>query len=215
MSFAAMAIRLALACCLGGLFGASAAAADDSKPAAAAPATPVEDFANEYKLFKEQLSALPKKIEDTSREVEGKTAAASTHDQLNALRAIVSSALAQVADNGSVARLGQSALGYTRQKLTDLSQDSHYTKDQRAYLIKEWTTTAQLTSGAVDELEASRKELADLLKVLQSNDDFMRELEALNNAAKVVEVIRDLTSGLREISGHLKVILQRMNGPNM
>jgi hypothetical protein len=37
----------------------------------------------------------------------------------------------------------------------------------------------------------------------------------LNNAAKTAEVIRDLTNGLREISAHLKVLLQRMNSPSM
>src|SRR5262249_44850678 len=174
-----------------------------------------DDFAKQYKDFKDQLTALPKRIEETSRSVEGQISGANTHEQLNALRGIVSAALAQVVDNGPVAKMGQSAVNYTRRKLTDLQQDTHYTKEQREYLIKEWTATAKLTSGAVDELEAARKELADLLKVLQSSDDYIGELEALNNATKTVEVIRDLTAGLREISGHLKVILQRMSGPNM
>ena len=214
MSVIALAIRVVLIGCVVGLL-ATPAHSEDAKPSGSAAATPVDDFAKEYKDFKERLTALPKKIEDTSRSVEGQTAAASTHQQLNALRAIVSTALAQVADNGAVAKMGQTALNYTRRKLSDLQQDTHYTKDQREYLIKEWTATSRLTAGAVDELEASRKELADLLKVLQSNDDFLKELEQLNNAAKTVEVIRDLTAGLREISGHLKIILQRMNSPSM
>ena len=220
MSVIELTIRVVLVGCFVG-FLATSSHAEETKPsgnAAATPATPaspVDDFAQEYKKFKEQLTALPKKIEETSRSVEGKTTAASTHQQINALRGIVSTALAQVVDNGPVAKMGQTALNFTRQKLTDLQQDTHYTKEQREYLIKEWTATSRLTAGAVDELEAARKELADLLKVLQSNDDYIGELEALNNAAKTVEVIRDLTSGLREISAHLKVLLQRMNSPSM
>jgi hypothetical protein len=223
VSIIALAIRVVLVGCFVG-FLAVPSRSEDAKPSGsaanppatpAAPATPVDDFGQEYKKFKEQLTDLPKKIEETSRLVEGRTTAASTHAQIDALRAIVSTALAQVVDNGPVAKLGQTALNFTRQKLTDLQQDTHYTKEQREYLIKQWTATSRLTAGAVDELEVARKELTGLLKVLQSNDDYIGELEALNNAAKTVEVIRDLTSGLREISAHLKVLLQRMNSPSM
>ena len=177
-----------------------------TNPSGIGAATPVDDFATQYKQFKDTLTTLPKKIEDTSRLVEGNSSGAGAHQQLDALRAIVSEALTQVADNGPVAKLGQTALNYTRRKLTDFQQDTHFTKEQREYLVKEWSATSRLTLAAVEELEAARKELTDLLKVLQSNEDFMGELEALNNAAKTVEVIRDLTIGLREISGRLKVI---------
>ncbi len=200
--------------------GADTAAAPAPSTAAASastagPLTPGDDFANEYKQFKDELAALPKRIEETSIAVEGKASAAAAHQQLDALRALVSKALAQVVDNGPVAKIGQTALNVAQRKLDDLRQDTHYTKQQRDYLIKQWTENLRATSNAVDELEAARKELADLLKVLQSNDDFMGELEALNNATKTAEAVRDLSSGMREISVHLRLILQRMNGPNM
>ena len=214
------AIQLAVCAALIGCAAAAGLPAHAQNPnppsaGAAAAASPVDDFAKEYRQFKESLTGLPKKIEDTTRSVEGHVNGAVAHQQLSALRAIVAEALKQVADNGPVARMGQNALGFSRRKLSDLQQDTHYTKEQREYLIKEWTGTSQLTTNAVNDLEAARKELADLLKVLQSNEDFIGELETLNSATKTVEAIRDLTSGLREISDHLKMILVRMNAKSM
>ena len=65
------------------------------------------------------------------------------------------------------------------------------------------------------DLDEARKELAGLLRVLQSNEDFMQELEALNNAAKTIEVLRALTNDMREISNHLRNIIKRMAVPSM
>src|SRR5436853_36894 len=82
-------------------------------PSGNAAATPVDDFAKEYRQFKESLTGLPKKIEDTTRSVEGHVNGAVAHQQLSALRAIVAEALKQVADNGSVAKIGQTALNFS------------------------------------------------------------------------------------------------------
>ncbi len=82
MSIIALAIRVVLVGCFVGFF-ATSSHAEETKPSGNAaatpgtPATPVDDFGQEYKKFKEQLTALPKKIEDTSRSVEGKRCEAS------------------------------------------------------------------------------------------------------------------------------------------
>src|SRR5947208_16341724 len=81
---------------------AGAQNANPASPSGNAAATPVDDFAKEYRQFKESLTGLPKKIEDTTRSVEGHVNGAVAHQQLSALRAIVAEALKQVADNGSV-----------------------------------------------------------------------------------------------------------------
>ena len=179
------------------------------------PATPVDEFAQEYKKLKDSLASLPKKIEDTGRSVDQNTNPESAKTQIDTLRGVVSTVLAQVADNGPVSEMGQAALDFARSKLKEMEQDTHFTKEQRDFLTSQWQSTTETTEAAVKDLDEARKELAGLLRVLQSNEDFMQELEALNNSAKTIEVLRALTNDMREISNHLRNIIKRMAVPSM
>jgi hypothetical protein len=51
------------------------------------PATPVDEFAQEYKKLKDSLASLPKRIEDTGRSVDQNTNPESAKTQIDALRA--------------------------------------------------------------------------------------------------------------------------------
>lgn len=176
---------------------------------------PMDDFASEYAKLKQQLKDLPKTIDDTGTAVERNTNANTTKQQIDSLRSIVSNVLSQVADNGSISRMGQAALNYANAKLKESENDTHFTSEQRSYLVAQWKTRVASTVEAVKGLEEARRELAGLLQSLQSNEDFLQELEALNNAAQTVEVLRTLTKDLREISGHLRNIIQHMAVPSM
>jgi chromosome segregation ATPase len=179
------------------------------------PATPVDEFAQEYKKLKDSLASLPKRIEDTGRSVDQNTNPENAKTQIDTLRGIVSTVLAQVADNGPVSKMGQDALDFARSKLKEMEQDTHFTKEQRDFLTSQWQSTTETTEAAVKDLDDARKELSGLLRVLQSNEDFMQELEALSNAAKTIEVLRALTNDMREISNHLRNLIKRMTVPSM
>jgi chromosome segregation ATPase len=179
------------------------------------PATPVDEFAQEYKKLKDSLASLPKRIEDTGRSVDQNTNPENAKTQIDTLRGIVSTVLAQVADNGPVSKMGKDALDFARSKLKEMEQDTHFTKEQRDFLTSQWQSTTETTEAAVKDLDDARKELAGLLRVLQSNEDFMQELEALSNAAKTIEVLRALTNDMREISNHLRNLIKRMTVPSM
>lgn len=179
------------------------------------PATPVDEFAKQYKALKDSLSGLPKKIEETGGAVEQNTNANATKAQIDTLRSIVSTILGQVADNGPVSKMGQAALDFARAKLKEMQENTQFTKDQREFLIAQWKATLETTAIAVKDLEQARKELADLLRVLQSNQDFLQELEILSSAAQTIDVLRALTRDMREISRNLQNIIQRMAVPSM
>jgi chromosome segregation ATPase len=181
----------------------------------AAP-TEMDAFVKEYGAFKDSLTALPKKIEETSSQVDSAANPAAAHQQIDALRAIVSEMLALVADNGKVASLGRTAVNHAHRKLAELQQDTRFSKAQRDQLVAEWQRVSRETDAAVADLEVARKELSELLRLLQSNEDFLAELEELNQASKTVEAIRTLTLSLRDISARLKDLIQnRMKVPSM
>src|SRR5689334_3588210 len=81
-------------------------AAQTPPAAPAAQNSPVDDFAKQYKVFKDALTDLPRKIDEANGQVQSNNDPASANDQLDSLRGIVSSVLGLVADNGPVASLG-------------------------------------------------------------------------------------------------------------
>lgn len=177
--------------------------------------TPVDQFAKEYKKLKDSLAGLPKEIDESGKKIQTNTNPVSAKTQLYELRRIVSTVLAQVADNGPVSKMGDAAVNFANSKLKEMESDTHFTQEQRNFLITQWKAAAETTTNAVKDLNAARKELAGLLRVLQSNEDFLQELENLNNAAQTVTVLQNLTRDMQEISNHLKNIINRMSVPSM
>ena len=190
---------------------AGAAAAQATSETAA-----IDDFAREYKALREGLADLPKKIEDANRLVETNADPATAQKQLDALRAVVSQVLGLVADNGTVAKLGQTAVGAARRKLNEHRQGGPFTQEQREYLVREWQRVTKETEGAVADLDAARKEVADLLRLIQTNEDFLKELQALHQAHQTIEVVKNLTASLRDISHRLRdLVHNKMKVPSM
>jgi len=187
--------------------------------AAAQPAgdsAAIDDFARAFKTLKDSLGELPKKIEDANRLVETNADPVTAQKQLDALRAIVSQVLGLVADNGTVATLGQTAVTAARRKLTEHRQETRFTQEQKDYLAREWQRVTRETESAVADLDAARKELAELLRLIQTNEDFLKELQELHQAHQTIEVIKTLTASLRDVSYRLRDLIQnRMKVPSM
>ena len=69
------------------------------------------------------------------------------------------------------------------------------------------------TEGAIRDLERARKDFADLLRTLQTNEDFIDELLQVREHEKALEVIHKLTDGIKDASDKLKKLLTTLKSP--
>src|SRR5262249_55781325 len=99
---------------------------------------PVEEFSRQLDELKKTFIELNKRIEASATAMNGATNPDASRREIAELRAIVSSLLGAVADNGEVAQLGAKALAHARAKQKTLAEDTRYTADQRAFLLREW-----------------------------------------------------------------------------
>ena len=125
----------------------------------------------------------------------------------------VAALLGAVADNGTVFELGNKALKRAEDKLKALEQETRYKPEDRQYLIERWRELKTGTEGAIRELERARKDFADLLRTLQTNEDFIDELLQVREHEKALEVIHKLTDGIKDASDKLKKLLTTLKSP--
>jgi DNA repair exonuclease SbcCD ATPase subunit len=164
---------------------------------------PVEAFSTE----------LEQKIDESTKSIDGLTDVEKARREIEELRAAVGNLLGAVADNGSVARLGASASDRVREKLAALERDTRFKPEERQFLVEQWRKLKDETERATSELGAARKEFAGLLRSLQTNEDFIDELVQIRQAQKAIDVIRRLTSEIRDASGKLKALIGAIKPP--
>ena len=131
------------------------------------------------------------------------------------MRALVGAALGAVSDNGAVAQLGAKALAHARDKLATLERDQRFKPEERQFLTEQWRRLRGETERATEELAAARREFAELLRTLQSNEDFIDELVQLRQAQKALDVIQRLTHDIREASDQLKKLIGGIKPPGV
>jgi DNA repair exonuclease SbcCD ATPase subunit len=174
---------------------------------------PVEAFSKELEQLKNSFGDLGKKIDESTKSIDGLTDVEKARREIEDLRAAVGNLLGAVADNGSVARLGASASDRVREKLAALERDTRFKPEERQFLIEQWRKLKDETERATSELGAARKEFAGLLRALQANEDFIDELVQIRQAQKAIDVIRRLTSEIRDASGKLKALIGAIKPP--
>jgi DNA repair exonuclease SbcCD ATPase subunit len=123
--------------------------------------------------------------------------------------------LGAVADNGAVWTLGGKALRHADEKLKALESETRYKEEDRQFLIERWRELKIATEDAIKELEGARKEFADLLRKLQTNEDFIDELLQIQEHQRAIEVIHSLTDGIRDASDKLKKLLTAIKTPGV
>jgi len=175
--------------------------------------TPVEEFSRQLEQFKSSIPNLSKRIEESTASVDRWTNVERARKEIEELRALVGAALGAVSDNGTVAQLGAKALSHARDKLAALERDQRFRPDERQFLTEQWRRLRGETERATEELAAARREFAELLRVLQSNEDFIDELVQLRQAQKALEVIQRLTHDIREASDQLKKLIGGIKPP--
>lgn len=175
--------------------------------------TPVEEFSKQLDAFKKSIPELNKKIEDSATSVDRWTDVGKARKEIEELRAIVGAALGAVSDNGTVSQLGVQALNHARAKLRALEQETRFKPEEKQFLIEQWRKLKDETERATEELGVARREFTELLRTLQSNEDFIDELLQIRQAQKALEVIQRLTKDIREASDQLKRLIGGIKAP--
>jgi chromosome segregation ATPase len=189
---------------------ARAAGAPDTSGDAIAP---VEDFSRELEKLKKSFGDLGRKMDDSAKAIDDYNDVAKARQEIEDLRAAVAGLLDAVADNGSLATLGDTALKRARDKLHDLEHDTRFKPEERDFLVGQWRRLRDDTEHATQELGGARTRFAELLRTLQANEDFIDELVQIRQAQKVIDVIHELTRDIRGASDQLQKLIGAIKPP--
>jgi phage shock protein A len=177
-------------------------------------ANPVDDFNSTLGEVKKSLGELTGKIESSTKDIEKVTAPEAARQQLAELQGLIADALGSVSDNGKVAVLGQKVIDFAAAKQKQIQADSKFTAEERAFLSKEWTRIGTEAKRASDDLNNARQEFAKLLRTVQTRSDYIEELQALNNADQMLQVIKRLAEDIRGASSALKNFIRTVTPPD-
>jgi septation ring formation regulator EzrA len=188
------------------------------RSAAADAITPVEDFSRELDKLKKSFDDLDKKIDGSAKMIDGLSAEGAgdvdkAKKEIEDLRAAVGSLLAVVADGGTLDKLGDTALSRARDKLKELERDNRFKQEEKDFLIEQWRRLRDDTERATQELGSARSRFAELLRMLQANEDFIDELVQIRQAQKVIDVIHQLTREIRGTSDQLQRLISGIKPP--
>jgi DNA repair exonuclease SbcCD ATPase subunit len=219
---ASAAVRASLALILTALLFATSAplstrpaAAQSERSATAEQSTADDEFSRQLSELGKTFTELSRKIEDSASSIRRLDSAEAARSEIERLRAHVGALLGAVADNGTVWNLGARALKRAEEKLKSLEQETRFKPEDRQYLIERWRELKAATESAIGKLEGARKDFANLLRTLQTNEDFISELLEVREHAKALEVIHKLTDGIRDASDKLKKLLTTLKTPGV
>ena len=197
----------------GSLALAAQAFAQSERPPSPGARMADDEFSKQLDELKRTFTDLGRKIDDSASAIGRLDDAEAARREIEQLRAHVGALLGAVADNGTVWNLGARALRRAEEKLRSLEQETRFRPEDRQYLIERWRELKAATESAIAELERARKDFADLLRTLQTNEDFINELLEVREHAKALEVIHKLTDGIRDASDKLKKLLGTLRTP--
>jgi DNA repair exonuclease SbcCD ATPase subunit len=177
--------------------------------------TPVEEYARQVEQLKKSYPDLAKRIEDSAKTIDEVTDVDKARKEIEDLREIVGNMLGAVSDNGTVSQLGAKALAHARGKLRTLEHEQRFKQEERQFLVDLWRKLITETEHATDDLDTARKEFAELLRTLQTREDFIDELMQVRRAAEAIRVIRELTKEIRDASDKLKSLINGIKPPGV
>jgi DNA repair exonuclease SbcCD ATPase subunit len=189
------------------------ASAEADAGAAAGLSTADDEFSKQLGELKKTFGELSKKFEDSAKSIDRLSSAEDARKEIEELRGQVGTLLGAVADNGPVFSLGAKALTRAEEKIRSLEQDTRYKPEDKQFLIERWRELKGATEIAIRELETARRDFADLLRKLQTSEDFIDELLQIREHQRALEVIHQLTDGIRDASDKLKKLLGTIKTP--
>lgn len=172
-----------------------------------------DEFSRQLTELKKTFADLSRKFEDSAQNIDRLNSADAARKEIEELREHVGKLLGAVADNGTVWGLGAKALSRADDKLKSLDRETRYKPDDRQFLIDRWRELKAATESAIRELESARKDFAELLRRLQTSEDFIDELLQIREHQRALEVIHKLSEGIRDASDKLKKLLGTVKTP--
>jgi DNA repair exonuclease SbcCD ATPase subunit len=189
------------------------ALAQSERNAAAEVRTADDEFSRQLAELKKTFADLSKKFEDSAQNIDRLKSADDARKEIEELRDHVGKLLGAVADNGTVWGLGAKALSRAEDKLKSLERETRFKPEDKQFLIERWRELKGTTESAIRELEGARKDFAELLRRLQTSEDFIDELLQIREHQRALEVIHQLTEGIRDASDKLKKLLGAIKTP--
>jgi DNA repair exonuclease SbcCD ATPase subunit len=176
---------------------------------------PVEEYARKVEEFTKSAPELNKRIEESAKVIEELTDVGKARKEIEQLRAVIGELLGEVSDNSRLAQLGGKALTQARAKLQQLERESRFKPEETKFLVDQWREVIRQTEQASGDLDNARKEFVELLRMLQTREDFIDELMQVRRAAEAIKVIRQLTSDIRMASEKLKTLIGGIKPPGV
>jgi DNA repair exonuclease SbcCD ATPase subunit len=195
--------------------GITSAAAEPEQATASEPRTADDEFSKQLSDLKRTFADLSKKFEASAQTIDRLSSAEDARKEMEELRDYVSKLLGAVADNGTVWTLGSKALKHAEDKLKSLELETRFKPEDRQFLIERWRELKTATEAAIKELDGARKDFAELLRKLQTNEDFIDELLQIREHKRALEVIHALSDGIRDASDKLKKLLGSIKTPGV
>ena len=172
--------------------------------------------------FSQQLDELKKSFGEVGRQIDESAKSIDTikspeqgRKSIEELRGQVAKLLDAVADNGEISRLGAKALALAEEKLKSLDRETRFKPEEKQYLVNRWRELRAATETAIRDLDGARKDFADLLRSLQTSEDYIDELLQIREHEKALQVIHQLSDGIRDASVKLKKLLGSIKPPGV
>jgi DNA repair exonuclease SbcCD ATPase subunit len=176
-------------------------------------ATADDEFSRQLRDLKKSFGEVARQIEDGAQIIDRTQDPEQGRKSIQELRNHVGRLLGAVADNGEVSKLGAKALSRADEKLRTLEQETRFKPDEKQFLIDKWRELRASTEAANRELDRARRDFAELLRTLQTNEDYIDELLQIREHEKALVVIHQLTDGIRDASTKLQKLLGAIKPP--
>jgi hypothetical protein len=202
-------ISLALLAIAALLAAAPVRAQTDARPGADA------QFSQQLDELKKSFTDVGRQIDESAKTIDAIKSPEEGRKSIEELRAQVSKLLSAVADNGEISALGAKALALAEEKLKSLERETRFKPEERQYLLNRWRELRAATEAAIRDLDGARKDFAELLRSLQTSEDYIDELLQIREHEKALQVIHQLSDGIRDASIRLKKLLGSIKPPGV
>jgi len=173
------------------------------------------EFSKQLEELKKSFGEVSRNIDDSAKSIDAIKSPEQGRKSIEDLRDQVSRLLDAVADNGDISRLGAKALSLAEEKLRTLERETRFRPEEKQYLINRWRELRSATETAIRDLDGARRDFADLLRSLQTSEDYIDELMQIREHEKALEVIHQLSDGIRDASVKLKKLLTTIKPPGV
>lgn len=172
-------------------------------------------FSQQLDELKKSFSDVGRKIDESAKSIDTIKSPEEGRKSIEELRGQVAKLLDAVADNGDISKLGVKALGLAEEKLKSLDRETRFKPEEKQYLVNRWRELRAATEAAIRDLDGARKDFADLLRSLQTSEDYIDELLQIREHEKALQVIHQLSDGIRDASVKLKKLLSTIKPPGV